>query len=284
MIHSVNKKLILPSKRGLRDPIDYVNGKVEIFVHHHGTLVDYIVAKNIILFQGQAELLRAVCITSPTTTPRVITRMAVGDQGTIPSDSTVPKIAVKTATGLFHEIARQDINSNVPTFYTPVGFTYTGNTTLNSDPVIGATLTNMSSIAGVTAGMVVTGTGIPLGSIVVSIPTSNSVLISNPVTSSNTGTSITFAGSVNECQFLAQFNAVDIPLTSYANPSQPRLNEVSLVIIDPTAAGGLTRPSVYAPNAPNTDEVVLSLRTFNSVPFLIAQAASVTIKYTIYTQ
>lgn len=279
MIHRVKKQLARP-----KDPSNYLEGKVEIFVRHGKQLVDYQCLRNIILYQGQAELLRAVCITSPTTKPRVITRMAVGDQGAIPSNSTIPKIAVKTATGLYHEVARQDIDSNVPIFYSPVGFTYTGNTTLSVDPTIGATLTNMSSIAGITPGMVVTGTGIPLGTIVVDTPTSNTVLMSQQATSSNTGTDLTFAGTVNECTFITEFDATAIPLTSFSNPSTPILNEVSLVIIDPTASGGLVRPPVYAPNAPDSDEVVLSLRTFNSVPFLAAQNANVTISYTLFTQ
>lgn len=262
-----------------RDPANLFEGLVEIWAYKKGVLFDHQVLKNIILFQGQAEILRAICITSPATAPRVVTRMAIGDQGTIPADPTVPKIPVKTATGPFHEVYRKDVETKIPTFYSPAGFIYTGNTTIGSD-----TLTSMSSTVGVTTGMTVVGTGIPLGAVVLSVPTPTSVKLSVLATSSNSATPITFSGTVNECQFIATFNAADVAISAFSNPSQPRINEVSLVIIDPTAAGGLVRSAVTAPNPPDSDEVVLSLRTFKSVPFEAANDVSITIRYTIYTE
>lgn len=268
------------TRRGpFEDPANIFEGLVEIWAYKQGVLFDYQKLKNIILFQGQAEILRAIAISSPATKPRVVTRMAIGDQGTIPSDQTVPKIPVKTATGPFHEVYRKDVDSKTPTFYSPTGFTYTGNTTITS-----ALLTSLSSTVGITVGMVVTGTGIPAGAVVTLIVSPTSVQISVPATSSNTSTPITFAGTVNECQFIATFAATDVALSAFSNPSQPRVNEVSLIIIDPTASGGLIRPAVTAPNAPDADEVVLSLRTFKSVPFEIANDVSITIRYTLYTQ
>lgn len=262
-----------------RDPANLLEGKVEIWAYKKGVLFHHDVLKNIILYQGQAEILRAISITSPATTPRVITRMAIGDQGTVPADPTVPKVPVKTATGLFHEVYRKDVQSKVATFYSPSGFSYTGNTTIGSN-----LLTAMSSTIGVTVGMTVTGTGIPLGAVVTSIPTPTSIAISVNATSSNSSTTINFAGTVNECQFIATFAASDVALSAFSNPSQPRVNEVGLVIIDPTASGGLVRSAVTAPATPDADEVVLSLRTFKSVPFEIANDVSITIRYTIYTE
>jgi len=271
-------------RRGPKDRADLFEGLVEIWAYKKnadGTkrLFDYQRIKNIVLFQGNAEIIRTLSVIDPATKPRVITRMAIGDQGTIPSDSTVPKVPVKTASTLFHETYRKDIDARVPTLYSTVGFTYTGNTTISSQ-----VLSGLSSTAGIVIGMTVTGTGIVLGSVVTEIITGNSVRISVNATSSNTGINITFSGTVNECQFSATFNAVDVPLTSFANPSQPRVNEVGLVIIDPTAVAGLVRPPVNSPTANAADEVLMTIRTFKSVPFEVANDVSITIRYTIFTE
>lgn len=271
-------------KKGPSDRASLFEGLVEIWTYKKGDdgekrLSDYQRLKNIILFQGNAEVIRTICETVPATKPRVITRMAIGDQGTIPADSTVPKVPVKTATGLFHEIYRKDVDSYTPTLYSPTGFVYVGNTNSGSNVI-----SSLSSTAGVVVGMVVTGTGIPLGSVVTEIITATSIRISANATSSNSGINITFAGSVNECQFVATFDAADVPLTSFANPSQPRVNEVGLVIIDPTAGSGVVRPPVAAPGANASDEVLMTIRTFKSVPFEVANDVSITIRYTIFTE
>lgn len=266
-------------KRGPRDRADLFEGLVEIWAYKKGVLFDYQRVKNIVLFQGNAEIIRTLSIISPATKPRVITRMAIGDQGTIPSDSTVPKVPVKSSSALFHEIYRKDIDMRTPTLYSPTGFTYTGNTTTGSK-----ILTSLSSTAGIVTGMTVTGTGIPLGAVVEEVITGSSVRISGEATSNNSGVNISFAGTVNECQFTATFDAVDVPLTAFANPSQPRVNEVGLVIIDPTAGAGLVRPPVASPNANAVDEVLMTIRTFKSVPFEVANDVSITIRYTIFTE
>lgn len=265
--------------KGIRDSIDGIQGLVELWVYKSGVLVDYFKEKNIILFQGNAEVIRTLSTISPATTPRVITRMAIGDQGTIPSDSTVPKVPLKTATTLFHEIYRKDIDTRVLTLYSPTGFSYIGNTTVGSNVI-----TAMSSTIGVVIGMSITGTGIPIGAVVTEIISSASVRISGPATSSNSSVTLAFVGTVNECQFITTFDAVDVPLTAFANPSQPRVNEVGLVIIDPTAGGGLVRPPVAGPNPNQSDEVLMSIRCYKSVPFEIANDVSVTIRYTIFTE
>jgi hypothetical protein len=270
-------------KRGPKDRSDLFEGLVEIWSYrkqNDGTkiLFDYQRVKNIVLYQGNAEIIRTLSSNSPTK-PRVITRMCIGDQGTIPSDSTVPKVPIKTATSLYHEIYRKDIDSRTPTLYSPIGFVYTGNTAIGLNIISG-----LSSVVGVVLGMTVSGTGIPPGAVVAEIISSTSIKISDIATSTNTGINITFAGVVNECQFSATFDAVDVPLTSFANPSQPRLNEVGLVLIDPTAAGGLVRAPVAGPNASDADEVLMTIRTFKSVPFEIANDVSVTIRYTIFTE
>lgn len=267
-------------KGGPRDRTNLLEGRVEILVHKDKVLIHREVLKNILLYQGLAEIIRTLSFTTPSTAPRIITRMAIGDQGTIPSSSTTPKVPVKSATGLFHEVYRQDVSGTVPTLYDPVGFSYTGNTTINVNQI-----TNLSSTAGITQGMIVTGTGIPIGT-VVSNPTLSptSIEISNEAISSNTGANYTFAGVVNQCEFDATFDAIDVPLTSFSNPSTPVINEVGLVIINPAASAGLVRSPVAAPNPPPSDEVVLSLRTFTSVPFVAANNISITVRYTLFTE
>ena len=270
-------------KRGPKDRSDLLEGLVEIWSYRKqqdGTkiLFDYQRVKNIVLFQGNAEIIRTLSSSSPTK-PRIVTRMCVGDQGTIPSDSTVPKVPIKTASILYHEIYRKDIDLNTPILYSPIGFTYVGNTAIGLNIISG-----LSSIVGIVLGMTVSGTGIPPGAVVAEIISATSIKISDVATSSNTGINITFAGVVNECQFSTTFDAVDVPLTSFANPSQPRINEVGLVIIDPTAAGGLVRAPIASPSAPDADEVLMTIRTFKSVPFEIANDISITIRYTIFTE
>lgn len=262
-----------------RDPANLMEGLVEIWVMKKDEVLSYDKVKNIILSQGQAEILRTLCTTSPATTPRVITRMAIGDQGTIPSDSTVPKVPVKIASSLFHEIYRKDIDQVNPTLFSQNGFQITGNTTLNS-----TTISGLASIAGITKGMTVVGTGVPQGAVVTDILSPTSISISLAATSNNSGVVFTFVGVVNECQFIATFNAYDVPLSAYSNQSQPRINEVGLVIIDPTAVAGLSRVPVVAPALPESDEVLMSIRCFKSVPFEAANEITVTIKYTIFME
>lgn len=266
-------------KPGLKDRANVCEGLVEIWAYRKGKLFDYVSEKNLILYQGNAEVIRAVTSFNPSLTPRIITRMAIGDQGTIPSDSTVPKVPVKTANSLFHEIYRSDVDTSVQTLYSTTGFTYTGNTTNALDIITG-----LSSTTGITAGMIVAGTGIPLGTTVQSIVTPTSIQISNPATSSNSGINITFSGTVNQCQLTTTFAASNVPTTSFANPSQARVNEVGLVIIDPSAIAGIVRDPVFAPNANNSDEVLMTVRTFKSVPFDSAEDITITIRYTIFTE
>lgn len=266
-------------RKGPRDRHNLLEGRVEILAYKKGVLFHREVQKNILLYQGLAEVIRTLCFTSPTA-PRIVTRMAVGDQGTIPSDQTVPKVPTKDLTGLYHEFYRKDVDSTVPTLYSPTGFSYTGNTAITSNII-----TSMSSTAGITTGMIVEGTGLPTGTVVVNPTLSpTSIEVSNPSSSTNTGATYTFLGVTNQCEFISSFNAVDVPLTSFSNPSNPLLNEVGLVIINPSAPDGLVRTPVFAPAAPPSDEVVLSLRTFTSVPFQAANDISVTIRYTIFTE
>lgn len=82
-----------------------VRGFVDIFVKEKGKLVDRICQRNIILNQGKAEVIQGLS----SGTNRVLARMAIGDQGALPSDPTIPKTPTASRTGLYSEVYRQDI-------------------------------------------------------------------------------------------------------------------------------------------------------------------------------
>lgn len=71
--------------------------------------------KNIIFNQGKDRIIESLT----TGFIRVIARMAVGDRGTLPSDSTVPKIPVATMTNLYNEVYRSDVDTTVLNVGTP---------------------------------------------------------------------------------------------------------------------------------------------------------------------
>jgi hypothetical protein len=192
-------------KNGSRSDHLGLQGKVEIWAYRGKKLFYHEIIKNIILQQGDAAVIMALTTSSPAPTPRIITRMAIGDQGTIPSDSTVPKVPVATLTSLYHEVYRQDIDSATPTI----------------------------------------------------------------------------SGPTNECQFVTTFTSGDIALSAYSNPSQPQVNELGLIVIDPTAPAGIVRAPVTAPTAPPSDEVLFSIRTFKTIPFDAADDVTITARYTI---
>ena len=88
------------------DSVLKVKGIVTVQVHQNGVLVDEFTKENIVLYQGKAAIINDLVY--PTAV--IIARMAVGDQGTIPSDPRVPKIVNPQNTTLFHEVYRQDLS------------------------------------------------------------------------------------------------------------------------------------------------------------------------------
>lgn len=82
-----------------------IKGFAEFLVYEKGKLVDRFCQKNIILNQGKAEVIQGLT----TGTNRVLARMAIGDRGALPSDSTVPKTPEASRTGLYAEVYRQDV-------------------------------------------------------------------------------------------------------------------------------------------------------------------------------
>lgn len=142
-----------------------------------------------------------------------IVRMAIGCEGTIPTDQTVPKTPVSTMTALYSEVYRADIDVTTLTVAVPFPGPY-----------------------------------------------------------------------VHQVQFTKTFSAVSIPSTSFANQANPIINEVGLILANLVTGAPLPRPAVAAPAAPDADEMLFSIRTFNSVPFLAANQISITIDYTIFTE
>ena len=256
----------------------HLQGRVEILVYQAGFLVESQDLKNIILFQGNGEIIRTLATISPSTKPRIINRMCVGDQGTIPADPTVPKVPVKTQTSLFHEIYRKDMDDRVITINPGSTFPIVASLT------IGNPVATTISTSGLATGMSVSGVGIPAGTVIANVNSGTQFTLSQAAVSPGGSQTLTISGAANEAKFIATFNATDVALTAFSNPSQPRINEVGLVIIDPTAPSGITRTPVTAPTTPPSDEVLMSIRAFKSVPFEIANDVSVTIRYTIFME
>lgn len=71
--------------------------------------------KNIIVNTGKDTVVNA--LVSGELNP--IMRMAIGDRGTLPSDPTVPKTPVASATGLYNEVYRADIDAVITDTGTP---------------------------------------------------------------------------------------------------------------------------------------------------------------------
>jgi hypothetical protein len=69
--------------------------------------------------------------------------------------------------------------------------TFTGNTTNTS-----VTITNISSMANAIVGKPISGTGIPTGTVIATIASSNSITISQAATATNSGVTFTVAGDV----------------------------------------------------------------------------------------
>lgn len=70
------------------------------------SLIDSFAVENIILNIGKDKVIQAMVDGSV----NPIGRMAIGDRGTIPSDSSVPKVPVETMTSLYNEVYRADID------------------------------------------------------------------------------------------------------------------------------------------------------------------------------
>jgi hypothetical protein len=261
--------------RGHKDPLR-LKGIAEILVYQRGVLIDRFVEKNIVLYQGNGAVMTSLASISPTM-PYVVTRMAAGDQGTIPSDSTVPKVPTADLTGLYHEVYREDVDSVVLTINPGNAFTVPATLVAGNKTITVADTTDVAS------GMSVAATYLPAGTQVQDVPDGTHIILTAAPTNSAVE-NVTFSGAANQAKFIATFDSLDVPLTSFSDPSNPVINEVGLVLINPLAAGGPTRAPVAAPNAPQSDEIVMTLRTFKSVPFQAANAISITVRYTLFME
>lgn len=79
------------------------------------TLIDKFEKHNIIFNQGKDTVIESLT----TGFIKVIARMGIGDRGTLPSDSTIPKVPVATMTGLYNEVYRADVDTTVLNVGTP---------------------------------------------------------------------------------------------------------------------------------------------------------------------
>jgi len=167
----------------------------------NGTVIDHFIKENIILYTGKNRIIDSL----DTGFMRLIGRMAIGDRGTIPSDSTSPKAPTADMTMLYNEVFRTDIQ-----------------------------------------------------------------LISK-----------TMGAGTHDIQFVNTFSALDVPLSSMSDQTNPKINEVALIMVDGISGAPLPRGPVFFPNVSAADEELFSIRTFKSVPFDQAQEIAITIRYTI---
>lgn len=84
-------------------------------VYNKEDLVYHEEIKNIILNAGKDRTLSSLT----TGFIKTVCRMAIGDRGTIPSDSTVPKVPVSTFTTLYNEVFRSDVDVTTLNIGTP---------------------------------------------------------------------------------------------------------------------------------------------------------------------
>lgn len=92
----------------------------------------------------------------------------------------------------------------------------------------------------------------------------------------------TTSAETNELLFIHTFNAVDIPITSFSDQTNPVLNEIMLVMCDLITGMPLPRPAIASPAQPPPDEASFSMVTFNTVPFKAEQETAVTVRYGIF--
>ena len=234
--------------------------------------------KNILTDAGRDWALKALS----SGVQRQVGRMAIGDGGvdpTAPNNPLVPQQNVQTTT-----------TSSVASSYN----------------------VSVLSVTGITKGQFASGAGIPASTTVTNV-SGTTVTLSNLVTVAN-GITLTFSlaqlfhevyradvGSVSEsyitlagtlssptthqATFTEIFSSLSIPTTPFLNPSSPVVNEVGLILLNPTAsAGPLPRTPVVGGTNPPADELLFSIRTFPSVPFLIGLSVALTVEYTLYVE
>lgn len=119
------------------------------------------------------------------------------------------------------------------------------------------------------------------------VPTEDQTALFNEVFRSDMDATVLDVGvtpGVHEVKFIKTFSATVVPLTSFSNQALPVLNEVGLIMADLFGGAPLPRADTPAPDVPDADESLFSLRTFKSVPFEAANEISVTIRYTIFIE
>jgi len=134
-------------------------------------------------------------ITGMSSTTNIATGMSISGTS-IPYGSTV--LTINSSTSITINQKATAINTGITFTFSTVAnsiylnlstFTFTGNT-INGSNVI----TNMSGVSNIVAGTLISGTGIPASSFVLSV-SSTSITISQNATATNTGTTFTFTPS-----------------------------------------------------------------------------------------
>jgi len=104
----------------LSNPLPTLPGYPKVHANHHldfsnTKIIDSYDIMNIIVNVGKDKVIQSLT----TGFINVVARMAIGDRGTIPSDSTVPKVPVSTQSALYNEIYRDDVDATILNVGTP---------------------------------------------------------------------------------------------------------------------------------------------------------------------
>lgn len=107
-VSATGKRVYLPDSNpyhSLYEAIPHHEGKTEIDLSGV-ELVSKFEGKNIVVDQAKSRLIDAI----EQGFMRVVGRMSIGDRGTIPSDSTTPKVPTADRTELYNEVYRTDLD------------------------------------------------------------------------------------------------------------------------------------------------------------------------------
>ena len=117
------KRISVPTNHpfhNFHEAIPHYEGKMELDFSDV-ELLEKVEGKNIVVDKAKERLVDAI----EQGFMRIVGRMAIGDRGTIPSDSTTPKVPTADRTELFNEVYRTDIDAitktQVPTTDTTPG-------------------------------------------------------------------------------------------------------------------------------------------------------------------
>lgn len=110
------------------------------------------------------------------------------------------------------------------------------------------------------------------------IPTAEETALYHEVYRKDIGATPTIG--TRQATFIAEFNSVDVPDSSFLNASKRYINEAALIMGDGVLGGG----DKYSPQPPDSDESMFSKRCFKSIPFDAGDDITITVRWSIFAQ